>query len=132
MNPPRLVDSTPDGVVQRSPGLADPCRPTLGTATRRFRTQYGFGRTSIPDVALVNVQTVFRQQLPEFFVKPLLSVVICTILSGLPRFMVHSPRVADKGRQPWSVLLNAFSVGFVGSGTAVEGDFLATRKTPVR
>jgi hypothetical protein len=95
-----LSTSTPDGVVQRSPGLADPSRPTLGSATGQFRTQNGFDRTSIPDVALVNIQTVFREQPPEFFLKRLFSTVFCTILSGLWRLIVHYPGLPTKVGNP--------------------------------
>src|SRR5579872_5540531 len=40
----RWIDSTPDGVVQRSPGLAD-ASANPGNTTLDSRTQYGFGRT---------------------------------------------------------------------------------------
>jgi hypothetical protein len=118
--------STPDGVVQRRPGLADPCRPTPGSRARRFRTQNGFCRTSIPDVAVVNIQTIFRHRRSSKFVKA--SRTICTIPSGSRCFIVHSPGVADKGRQPRSVLLNAFSVE---RGTSAAHQSNATRRAPL-
>ena len=65
-------------------------------ATRRFGTQNGFGRTSIPDVALVNIQTVFREQRAEFCLKCFFSTVFCTILSGLPRSIVLYPELPTK------------------------------------
>jgi hypothetical protein len=40
----------------------------------------------------------------------------CTILSGLLSRMLRVPRVADKGRQPWAALQNAFSVRGASSG----------------
>src|SRR5579872_7147752 len=58
------IDSTPVGVVQRSPGLAD-ASANPGNTTLDSRTQSGFGRTLIPDAAFVGIQTVFSDETPN-------------------------------------------------------------------
>jgi len=51
-----LWSFTPQGVVQRSPGLTDAGRSTLGVRQVAARTLKGFCRTSIPSVAFIEIK----------------------------------------------------------------------------
>jgi len=63
------VSSNPEGVVHHSPGLADSVGQPWGSTVGRPPTLKGLCKPLIPNVALVEFDTVFPEQTPKFVLK---------------------------------------------------------------